>query len=304
MEDLLSRAHEVFFYDPIPAISNIILQLLIIRAFCHLLDIRSKPLFSALMLATLGFGFFERLVDLSYDIHVSIFGPLSLLFLPITLSKGPLGPRITKTFLVASATLASEGLAVAFCNLVGVEILPTIAFGSDEVIQSNMIVAYISALIFAMVLLEILIFIFDEVLDVTLSTPALALLLSSYLLSGALFRRAHAVMITTLTFRTATLLTTLLTLALCITLVYLTRKDVLANMESANRMARMRQARHVCTEVEGIAQRSSDVRCLRHDLANQIEVVEQLAHQGQTQEADGYLETLIEQARTVSGDAE
>lgn len=305
MQGTLNKVVELFLNDPVAFTTNIALQLLLIRAYCRILEIRAKGLFSLLLMATLALGFLERVVDLDYGTHVSIFGPLTLFVFPVVMSSGPLRTRITKSLLVASAVLASEGIAVALCGLMGINIPPTIALGSGAVSQQDMLVAYISALVFAFLLLEALITIFDDVMDATLSSPALSLLVFSYMLSSATFRRAHLSIETSSLYSTTTMVTTLVTLALCIALVYMTRSGVQASRESANRFARIRQARHIHTEVIGITRRSQAIHRLRHDLANQIGVVSQLASQERFEEADDYLRALIEQSQLIAeGDDE
>lgn len=303
MADVLSKLSDLFLLDPVPTISNIALQLLLIRAHCHVLDIRAKKTFATLMLLALLYAFLERIYNPNYGTHISPFGPITLFVLPIVFSRGRLRMRTTKSFLIAFALLASEGLGLAVCVLLGMEIPVTVVPGTGMLDQSFVLVAYTGGLIFATILLEMLMALFDDVMDATLTGPALTLLIISYPLISAVFMRAHVLSMMPSMLFAAAVLTTILTMFLCIALVYLTRKDVLATRQSADRMARARQARHIRIEVEGIARRSDDIRRLRHDLANQVDVVAELTRQGRVREADGYLEALIDQTRRIAGGA-
>lgn len=78
------------------------------------------------------------------------------------------------------------------------------------------------------------------------------------------------------------------------------RQDLFSRRSIAEHAASVRQAAHTRREVEAIARRAVSLRKLRHDLVNQIAVVERLAASGQVDEADRYLDVLQQQSRELS----
>lgn len=88
---------------------------------------------------------------------------------------------------------------------------------------------------------------------------------------------------------------------IAIVLVTVARNDARAQREAARQQVLMRQSRHLSLMVEESAARVMGMRRLRHDLANQVDVVRSLAAQGRHSEADHHLGELQEAAHELAG---
>lgn len=78
------------------------------------------------------------------------------------------------------------------------------------------------------------------------------------------------------------------------------QRDVQAQRVVAERAAMARQLKHLRVQIDAMTRSSVSVRLLRHDLANQVRVVRQLAAKGSVTDADRYLATLQERSRKVA----
>ena len=65
------------------------------------------------------------------------------------------------------------------------------------------------------------------------------------------------------------------------------RRNAQAQRVVAERAAMARQLKHLRTQIDAMTRSSVSVRLLRHDLANQVRVVRQLATKGSVEDADG-----------------
>ena len=79
------------------------------------------------------------------------------------------------------------------------------------------------------------------------------------------------------------------------------RQDLQVSRRNADQAARTRRTRHIRAEVAGITRSSVGVRRLRHDMANQVGVIDELVSEGRCTEAEDYLAALQEQADVLSG---
>lgn len=289
--------------ETISIVANVLLELLIIRATCRILRIRHKALFALLVFAALALSIFERLSITPRDSQVAAFGALSSIILPIIMASDSLRSRFVKTFLITLSALASEVLSVLICNIIGFEVYSASGLASSSLDTFNLTMTYSIGLFSAAVLLELLIHLCSSDVDISLGYPALILIAVSYILFIAVFTRAHGVLNIGITHAMLLFTANFLTLALSLALSSLARRDVEPRRSIADRAARVRQVRHISLETEGIVHRSLIIHRLRHDIANQMAVVLNLAQQDKIDEADRYLEALLNQTRHISDNA-
>ena len=82
--------------------------------------------------------------------------------------------------------------------------------------------------------------------------------------------------------------------------IVIARRDATAMRIITDQTASARQARHVVRSIEASVKASISMRFLRHDLANQRDLVLELAKSGHQEEASRYLKALHAQAHKLA----
>ncbi len=227
--------------------------------------------------------------------------PLSTIVFPIAYSKGPLAVRTTRVLLINAAMAFNEAIVMNLYTFLAGGIPTDATVGIDN---TAMLIVYLLSVPLQAMLYESVVYLVrrrDRSQTASFEPPVIAFLLWSYFLvmwtqthshlGGEAFTRASM----------ASLVYALLSLGFGVVALTIANKDALVRRESANRAASVRQERHLRAGIADSTRRMVAVRHLRHDLANQLEVIEELARHGRRDEADAHLATLQERANLISG---
>ena len=82
----------------------------------------------------------------------------------------------------------------------------------------------------------------------------------------------------------------------------LAHTDARARRRKANELASKEQISRMRVELAESARRSLELRRLRHDMANQVAVVDELVKHGRMTDADAYLAQLQQRAHALTQD--
>ena len=107
-------------------LGNVAYELVVIRAACKILEMRSKVLFGASLLGILAFSLFCRELGVPEGLRAAIVGPISFFVIPMAFSRGPLLKRFSRTCLLVSAALPVEFIvAISYSLLSGQSLFPS-----------------------------------------------------------------------------------------------------------------------------------------------------------------------------------
>lgn len=294
-------------YSPFTVISivaNLCIQLLSMRCLCSILEMRSNVAFCLTTLAYFFLGLSFRVMELPAAVHAIGYSIPLTFVIPVLFSKGPLIKRMVRTALYVLFMTLSEIVGIAAAILLLGEQATFILPASAEAQVDPVIAAciYLIALFAAVLVFELLILIcrrFDEGRGSLASLPPVVLLLVSFHLHCLLlirFNNTDHKQVALVIY----ILCVVVTVLTCLAMLDLSYKDLQVSRENANRATALRQARHLRAKIEASTRLSMDARRLRHDLANQIGIVSQLATQGHRDDADRYLAALQQRADGLS----
>lgn len=285
-------------------LGNVVFELILIRATCKVLDMWSKTLFSASILAVMALSAFLRTAGMPEGLRVAVISPLSFFVLPIAFSRGPVQKRISRVCLLISASLPAEfAAAITYSLLSGQSLFPS---PGTEVAPSEYALIYPISLLTSALTYEIVIAFCMRADDrdmAPLNLSVVALILGSYLFFGFFIIRVNNVQSQGSFISVASFLWTLLTFATTVSTLELAQRDARAMKDHANQVVITRQACHVKREVGTMAHASSSVRRLRHDLANQVGVIDELLTEDQYKAAERYLLELQSRASELMKDS-
>lgn len=284
-------------------ILNIVNQIAVIHATCKALKMRSTALFIVLSALGSGLGMFLQVIDTGTMIRSSVLGPLVTIVLPIACSQGPMRVRVTRTALILTAMFVTAFTSATLLLSMGLNETDTevpIAHASEYVLFSCLTALVgagaVEGTAYALGSPE-------RNQDAALETPALILLFWTYVLSMLITNQLKTADQANLMTAVLGLLYSILSLALSFATLSATRSAAQAQRNTTNRLMSDRQAERIRTEMESSIHASINVRRLRHDLANQIDVVSELAQSGRIEEADQYLTDLQTRAQALTQDA-
>ncbi len=289
-------------YDIIYFLVALIPEAVLIRAMCKVLDMRSVWRFIALRLFFDCVSFlFRYLPSTNGIIRLALFLATNVI-VPFVMSRGPALTRLSRIVLVIAGGLLTEFVGASTYHLIsGGEFFPS-EINQDTI--ASVVVIYSLLAFFASIVMEFIITLYariDRDRDAMLEPPVIFLSLVMFVGFDALLMRTNDAGVYSLMGPFLCFLCCLCTLGSCMALLAVARRDAEATRLAADQVAVARQERHVRGEIEASVQRTTQMSRLRHDLANQVEVVEQLAAQGRYDEADQYLEDLQAQARKLGG---
>lgn len=294
-------------YDFFRQCATFLLDLLVIRALSRILDMRSTRIYVISSMVCVAFSIVLAEIHAPDAVRI-LYGMATFGWgLPIGMSRGLLRNRIARTTLVNGGTMACEFVGTTVYQLMTGQPIPEFGEFSTEASAAQILVIYTVIFLFSAFLFEVMIAAFnysDGNRDTAFQMPLLIALLWSCLLITILEYWLRAVATYSLATSTATFLCSAFAILLGLLSIMLARNDARTRRKITNSIVSVRQIKHVRSEVEASARRSSDMRKLRHDIANQIDVVMELANSGKTEEADKYLETLQKLAHKVSGRSE
>lgn len=220
--------------------------------------------------------------------------------LPVIFSTGPLPNRLVRVAAVFTVELLAEPIAVvSWWGMTGeATMAPTV---TDSTFLPMLTVYGILILVIA-TLFEMLIAFFqhiDHEGTASVELPVIAEMALSPLFFHVINTKLYIQDSLTPVSVAGILAFVILSSVLCVAMLDVANRDIKAKRKLVDHAAFIRQATHSRREVEAIARRASSVRRLRHDLANQMTVVERLIASGQAAEADRYLQALQAQSKDL-----
>ena len=286
---------------------SLILSFITIHALCNVLTIRSRALFATLFLA----GFVLDIICVMYQLptltRIALVNPLIHIILPVACSVGALRQRLLRTGVIWLLDPVAELTGFAVVAALGLDPFQV------EVTAASLpvfITMYVTALILYALACELVIRFLrkgEGRPDASIAPPVLVFLLINTFFCYALLTRMygdptpHAS--PTIGYeQVATLVASCFTGILYgLGALIAARRDMATSQALADSMARSRQIRHVSQRIRDAANRRQSLAYLRHDLANQVDVISELVETGHTSEAQAYLSHLQERARTIGG---
>ena len=284
---------------------NAFVEVILCYAYCRLLDMRSNKVFVAVSLAGLVVGY-----NLMYTGAPSILRiltvtlPIGIIF-PIVWSKGKLGERILwMTLLIVVVGVGEITGTIYFQVQTGLVHFNTITPENARYVLST----YVIILLVTLHGLVALIYIHDHrphtVED--LSTGMfLVLLIWSVVLYLFVLNRwgSYDAYSSSFTPPAIAIIGCLVNAMLALIAVSVSHAEAVTRRDRTDATVLTRQIKHVRAEILEASKRTTMLRKLRHDLANQIDVVLHLARQGHPKEADQHLANLQCLTTELSGGA-
>ena len=300
---------EITPYGMVIAFCGLYIQSIQWRTMCEVLDMRSNGAYYALNLASFLLGLALSLAGAPHAVQIAATAPFMLFILPVSLSTNPLRVRIIRTFIVDSVVNLAELVAFAvYALLSGGDIYPTML---DNRTVPLTLITYAVIIAFLHAATRITVFVLNRQSGQT-SSPyprvSIVFTLNLFLLVfiviirivGDFHRNSQpaieAIALPLIAFGA-------LNLMLGLTAQSIVERDIDTRRRIAERAASGRQAKHLRAEILGIAHDAKAVQLLRHDIANQVAIVEELATSGYSAEADAYLAALQERAHRITKDA-
>ena len=264
---------------------------------------KSNATYTVGMLLLLAIALMSGPFGLPSIINLLFISPLTAVILPVAMSRGPIRTRVTRTLLLSAVTMCTEFAAAGTYGLLtGSTPHPSV---SDEYQLIPFFMSYMVAILFNALATEGVIALCrreNADMDPSLRFPMFALILGTHFAGGAMSIRMYL----SHTYRSSVLIgvfvTDLLTLAVALVALDLTQRELLASQRAADQAALIRQSRHLKSEVLNIASSSVATRRLRHDLANQVDVIDELLEEGRMGAAEQYLSELQRRAQALAND--
>ena len=289
-------------YDLVSIIPNIIVGLLTIRAYCLVLDLRSNRVFAVCHLLNVTANIMALKLGWPLWLRVFFINPSTTLIMPIAYSRGALSMRIIRVLTILLIVLPAEAASVGTYMLLGNRpYFSTI----DESNYVDIGLTYCVTVLLGTLLIESLIFFYrraDRELDADIAPAILANMFACYLLSLIIDIRIIDTMLDGPVILATVGLVALIEAAYALSTITVAHRDAVSKRILADEAARARQARHVKQAIEASTLKAGAMRRLRHDLANQVDLVYELAESGHTHEASQYLDDLRSQIQDISGD--
>lgn len=295
-------------YAVIPSLLSAVLSLIVFATMYAVLDIPNRVAYASLSVAFVLFAAYAR-VFLDPNLFIlTIFMPLlsigATLVFPVVMSRGPLKMRITRIMIVSLGSCIVELLGNTFYNLFG-GTPPVVLYNAPQ--NAAPIALTYCALIPIMAMIESTFVTFFKIQDrgpeADVSLSVIAFLVVSHLcIAASVYRVGIFSRTSTLQTSATVLVKGLLISFACLLLYFVVARDLKHLQRAAAHAAAMRQTKHAHSEVQAITQRALCLQRLRHDLANQKDVVFELIEAGHIARADSYLAALQEQANHVSGE--
>lgn len=280
---------------------NVLWQALLICTLCRILSMRSNVVFAAVNMGLMGVMLLFEYLALPRIANALIFAPLINIVFPIAYSRGPLRARTVRVLVIQAIVAFSEVLVAALYALAANGAIDPVAT-PDRVDKGIAATAYIVAITVQAGLTELIVYIVRRREGARRGSPyppVILYLLWSYLL--VMFSQMQ--LDTTYardTFRVISLIYPLFTIGIGIATLAITFREERIGREATTRSASARQERHMRREVAASARRMAAIRRLRHDLANQIALVNELERLGDDERADQTLAELQSRAHAIA----
>ena len=280
--------------------ANLVTEFCSIRAYCKLLNIRSWRQFAFLHFVLFICAFLLQTTNGHPVPRVIISVVLSPL-LCFWFSKRTWKAILARIMLLNAGMAIGEAQCMLLSLLLGGVTHPSF---SDAASATPTVITFLFVTPTVIVVTEAIIVFcshMDREPDASFGWPTLVLMFVSYalfVLTGSLtFDNSEAGLTITL----LALAYTCICIGLGLAIHLIARRESRARRNLVNLTAMARQAKHAKSEIAASTDRTLNVRRLRHDLANQVEIVNHMAQQGRLCDADKYLATLQSQAHSLAG---
>lgn len=280
---------------------SLMLELIVRRALCKVLDMTSVPLFLLLWFCCFAASFIMQQVGFNPVARAVIVNVLANLTIPLVMSRGPIGQRLTRIAFINVVVLLTEIAGTLVYLILRGHPFPSSIAETDPL---TIVLVYTILTCMATVTCEATIAFFrraDDSWDEDFEPAAFIMMASSFVFFIMLLVRFDLNRVKSATVAVVTGIGAILNVLISLSLLRIARQDAQAKREIALQVAKRRQIKHLMEEVERVTNRSVGMRHLRHDLANQIGVVRALADQGRLAEADEYLSGLQDFAHSIAG---
>ena len=276
-------------------------ELIVRRAFCMVLDIRSVLLSLLLWLCCFGMSFTMLFMGFNPIVRAFIVNVLANLAIPMVMSHGPIGQRLTRIAFLNMVVLLTEIIGTLVYYMLSGQPFPS---NLSEAAPLTITLVYTVLIFTTTITCEAAIALLrrtDDAWDEAFEPTAFIMITSSFMFFVMLLVRFDLGNVESAIVPVVTGLGAILAVTISLLLLRIARWDAHAKREIALRAANKRQIKHLMEEAERMTSRSTTMRRIRHDLANQIGIVHALADQGRFAEADEYLSGLQDMVRQFAG---
>lgn len=287
-------------YEWFVMLPSLLLALISMRSLCLILDLRFPRTYVVLFLAAYVFDCICVLVGAPPQLRVLFMNPLSHIVLPLACSRGKLRSRFIRVATIWLLDPVAELSGFATFMLLGDD--PNY----QRVDASNALhvaITYLVAISLYALVCEAAITFFrhrDDRVESGIASPVLLFLLISPLnVYYPLLTIDNNYLPLAMSFVIASYG---LSAGYAFLVLRAANNDLRLQQDQVNETAVLRQTRHVLNRIRSHTTRTADMRRLRHDLANQLEVVTSLVNSGHTDEASRYLEALEQRASALAGE--
>lgn len=276
-------------------------ELIVRRAFCMVLDIRSVLLSLLLWLCCFGMSFTMLFMGFNPIVRAFIVNVLANLAIPMVMSHGPIGQRLTRIAFLNMVVLLTEIIGTLVYYMLSGQPFPS---NLSEAAPLTITLVYTVLIFTTTITCEAAIALLrrtDDAWDEAFEPTAFIMMTSSFMFFVMLLVRFDLGNVESAIVPVVTGLGAILAVTISLFLLRIARQDAQAKREIALRAANKRQIKHLMEEAERMTSRSTAMRRIRHDLANQIGIVHALADQGRFAEADEYLSGFQDMVRQFAG---
>ena len=265
------------------------------------LDIRSVLLSLLLWLCCFGMSFTMLFMGFNPIVRAFIVNVLANLAIPMVMSHGPIGQRLTRIAFLNMVVLLTEIIGTLVYYMLSGQPFPS---NLSEAAPLTITLVYTVLIFTTTITCEAAIALLrrtDDAWDEAFEPTAFIMMTSSFMFFVMLLVRFDLGNVESAIVPVVTGLGAILAVTISLLLLRIARWDAHAKREIALQAANKRQIKHLMEEAERMTSRSTAMRRIRHDLANQIGIVHALADQGRFAEADEYLSGFQDMVRQFAG---
>ena len=282
---------------------NLYTQLVTIHATCKVLTMRSRAVFAVLNMLGACAGIVLQELNVWTSVRTLVLGPAVVIVLPIVCATDPLRTRLTRCAILMASTFVSVYLAGTITVALGAasDQLPMSGAGTAEAV-----ICFVMLIIMHTCIMEWTAYALgspDHERDGALGLPATVLLFWSYALNTIVSYQLLSPNQLSIVPAVLMLLYFILELILSLSILSSARTMARIQREATNRTLSDQQSAQIRTEVETSLRMSKGMKLLRHDLANQVLAIGELARSGRTEEANQTLADLETRARLLADDS-
>ena len=288
-------------YEALFLLASTFIELTLCYTLCQVLDMRSNKVFVAVTLLAHMLAYISLRLNVPQPVRFLLISVPSSIVFPIAWSRGSLGQRALWTMMPPVVVGVGETVgALFYFSQTG---LP---YFSDITAETLPLILTTYALILVVVTpcLALLISLHNRMRTVGISSSGtlFVLLLWSYTLFWIFINRwdEYGHSSSYIIAPAVAFLGCLINAFLGLAVLGASHAEAKTRQDRMDAAVHLRQTKHLRAEIEQTAERTTLLRQLRHDLANQLNVVMTLAQQQRTTEADKHLQSLMELSSRIA----